>query len=620
MTRRTTMIVGDRSAALVRRSSPWIPVVIVVAGALAYANSFSGSFVYDDLVHIPANPRIQQLWPWSELLTGRRPAVDVSLAINYAVGGLKVGGYHAFNLAVHLCAALTLYGLIRRTMQTPALLHATGGVGPWLAGTVALLWVVHPLNTQCVTYIIQRGESMMGLFYLLTLYAVIRANESKRPAGWYGVAVACCGLGIASKAVMLTAPVVVLLYDRLFLAPSWHDVLRRRWALYLAFLATWVVPVVSGVAGSVLRTSVGRHTAVGYGFKDVTPWEYLCTQPGVILHYLRLSIWPAPLSLDYAWPVARSVRDIVPPVVVLVVLVIAALWVGRRHRWVWFAVAWFFLILAPTSSIVPIRDPLVEHRMYLPLAAVILVVVAGVRSLVVLSVVSRQSSVVASSLPALVGAAVIALGATTYARNRDYRSELVMWTDVVEKRPNNARAYLNFGSVAPTPQDALRAYQAAIRIRPDYADAHYNLGAVLARIGRTDEAMGAYREALRHDPQHDSARFNLANALADRGAVEESIEEYRRLLEFNPRHAKALVNLGISLAGRGEMQEAADCFRRAVEADPSFADAHYNLGIALLQLGHPDEAIAAFRAVLEINPDHVPAQESLRAALRQPGQ
>jgi Tfp pilus assembly protein PilF len=370
---------------------------------------------------------------------------------------------------------------------------------------------------------------------------------------------------------------------------------------------------------------------VGFGFKDITPWEYLCTQPGVILHYLRLSIWPAGLCLDYAWPVARSVRDIIPPAVALTVLVIAALWVGRRHRWVAFAAAWFFLILAPTSSIVPIRDPLVEHRMYLPLAAVILVIVAGVRSLVVLSVISCQLSVVASLLrrfvapslrrpciePALAAAAVIALCAATLARNRDYRSESAMWSDVVEKRPNNARGYLNLGSVAPTPQDALRAYQAAIRIRPDYADVHYNLGTVLARLGRTDQAVAAYREALRHDPQHESARFNLANALAGRGAVAESIAEYRRLLELYPQHAKALVNLGISLAGRGEMEAAVACFRRAAEADPEFADAHYNLGIALLQLGQLDEAIEAFRRVLEINPDHVPAQESLRGAQRQ---
>jgi len=626
MPQRNTVIDDARATSPAPRNSRWIPLVIVAAGSLAYANSFHGSFVYDDLVHIPTNPRIQQLWPISELLAGRRPAVDVSLALNYAISDLKVGGYHAFNLAVHLCAALTLYGVIRRSMQTPNLRTATGGAGSWLAGTAALLWVVHPLNTQSVTYIIQRGESMMGLFFLLTLYCVIRANASKWPVRWYAAAVVACALGMASKAVMLTAPLVVLLYDRFFLAPSWRDVLRRRWGLYVALFATWAVPIMSGVAGSVLRTSAGRHTAVGFGFKGITPWEYLGTQPGVILHYLQLSIWPAGLCLDYAWPIAQSFREIVLPAIAIAALVTAALWVGRRHRWVAFAAVWFFLILAPTSSIVPIRDPLVEHRMYLPLAAVILVIVAGVRSLVVWSVIRCQVSVIASLLrrpciePALATAAVIALGAATFARNLDYRSELAMWSDVVEKRPNNARGYLNLGSVAPTPEDALHAYHEAIRIKPDYADAHYNLGAVLARLGRTDAAMAAYREALRHDPQHDSARFNLANALAGRGAVEQSIEEYRRLLEFYPRHARALVNLGISLAGRGEMQEAADCFRRAVEADPAFADAHYNLGIALLQLGHPDEAVATFRTVLEIEPGHGLARESLQAALRQRGQ
>ena len=199
--------------------------VVVAAGLLAYHNSFQGPFIYDDVPSIPGNPHIRHLWPiWQAMSAppgspvAGRPVVCLTLALNYAWGGLNVWGYHAFNLTIHLVSALVLFGILRRTFQGEKLRDRFGAVAVWLAGAIALIWEVHPLQTESVTYIVQRTESLMGLFLLLTLYGVLRSSQSSRPRVWQAAAIVSCALGMGSKEVMVSAPLIVLLYDRVFLA------------------------------------------------------------------------------------------------------------------------------------------------------------------------------------------------------------------------------------------------------------------------------------------------------------------------------------------------------------------------------------------------------------------
>ncbi len=218
------------------------PLVVIVVGLIAYSNSFNGVFILDDLLHIVGNTRIQHLWPpWDVMAHRSRPVVELSLAINYALGGLNPWGYHAFNLAVHLLAGLALLGIVRRMLQSDRFQGRYTRTAPWLAAAVATIWVVHPLQTESVTYIIQRAESLMGLFFLVTLYCTIRGAHSSRPRAWYTAAVCACLLGMGSKEVMVSAPILVLLYDRLFLAASFKDIVRKRWPLYVSLAATWLV-------------------------------------------------------------------------------------------------------------------------------------------------------------------------------------------------------------------------------------------------------------------------------------------------------------------------------------------------------------------------------------------
>jgi tetratricopeptide (TPR) repeat protein len=523
-------------------------VLLIAAGIGAYHNSFQGPFIFDDLGCIPENPHIRHLWPiWDVLsphtesaVTGR-PVVCLTLALNYALGGLNVWGYHAFNLAVHLLSTLVLFGILRRTLEGEKLRDQIGAAAIWLAGAIALIWEVHPLQTECVDYIVQRTESLMGLFLLLTLYCTLRSSQSSRPGVWYLAAVISCALGMGSKEVMVGAPLLVLLYDRVFLASSFRDLWHRRRELYIGLAASWVI-----LAILVLWVP---HSATGFGIKGHTPWnyswDYLKTEAGVIVYYLRLCFWPHPLVIDYAdWPITLSLKGGLASGIVVIGLLGATVWAVRHRPWAGFLGAWFFLILGPTSSILPsVGEAAADRRMYLPLAAVVTMAVVGAFALGK-RLLNKQPGV---ALGCVAGGFVVALLTfLTIQRNCDYRSAVNIWQDTVEKRPSNPRAHNNFGTVllqAGKVQEAIGHFEQALRIKPDYADAHNNLGAALRRQGRLQEAIGHYEQALRLKPDYAEAHNNLGNALVQLGRVQEAIGQYEQALRINPHFVQAQANL-----------------------------------------------------------------------------
>jgi len=601
-----------------------LPLVVIAAGIGAYYTSFDGVFMFDEIGRIVKNERIQQLHPLSEVLAGRRPVVNLSLALNYRVGGLDVWGFHAFNLAVHILAALTLFGVTRRTLARANERSDAGNRAAWLALSIALIWVVHPLLTQSVTYIIQRGESLMGLFYLLTLYCVIRGAESRLRVFWCTAAVIACALGMGSKAVMVTAPLVVLVYDRVFLAKSLREVFRQRWGLYLALAATWSLLAVAGIVRGVLSPTGGPAT-VGFRFTDITPVEYALTQPGVILHYLRLAFWPDALCLDYGWPIVRDVVAAAAPGILIVALLAATLWCLKRKPAVGFLGVWFFLILAPTSSIVPIKDPIFEHRMYLSLAALVALVVVGADR--IMMYLQRRTALKTTSARLIRGFLVVgvtlALGYATAERNKDYHSRIAMWNDVIAKRPHHARAHCNLG-VALLDEgrtaEAINACREAVRLDPGFASGHYRLAKALKADGEVSEAIEAFRKAVNIDPAFPEAHFDLGNTLFEKGMILDAITEYRAALAVRPRNADAHVNLGNALRRIGSVDEAIAEYREAKRINPDSVEARYNLGIALGALGDMDAAIAELRQLARDRLDYRQVHVSLGHALLSQGQ
>jgi len=590
------------------------PLLVVAAGLLAYHNSFKGAFVHDDFGSIAQNPTIRHLWPIGPCLSpphrdgitvGGRPLINLSLAVNYALGGLQVWGYHALNLTVHILAGLTLLGIMRRTFLQPALRERFGAAANELALATAVLWTVHPLTTEAVTYVIQRAESIMGLFYLLTLYCFIRGTGSERSRVWYGLSVAACALGMASKEVMASAPVMVLLYDRTFLSGSFREAWRRRWPLYLALAGTWILLGVVLVSGQ-LPTTLIIARRLGYSW-----WEYLATEPGVILYYLRLSVWPSPLCVCHPWPIVKTWSSVLPPAIVVMILLGASGWAWRT-RPVWgFVGAWFFLILAPTSSVIPLHDLIYEHRMYLSLAAVVSLVVAGLYSLV-----GKRSFVVFVAM-------AVGLGFLTSRRNQDYRSEITLWSDTVAKFPDDADPHYKLGVAlqrAGRIQGATAQYEQALRINPRTAEAHWNLGNGLREVGKAVEAMGQYEQALRLEPDFAEAHNNLGVALAQAGRLPEAIKHYERAVQIDPSLADAQNNLGTVLLRDGKVEEAIRHYDQAVRIEPDNARAQFNLGVALEQAGKLQQAIGHYEQAAQINPDFARAHVSLGNTLFEAGE
>ena len=598
-------------------------VVLVLATVAVYWNSLGTPFQFDDEPAIVYNPTIRTLWPpWGALqppaigsgVTGR-PLVNLSLAVNYAAGGLDVRGYHAMNLVLHVLAVLTLWGVLRRTLR----LHVGRGLSPTfpnLSGVkpdlhnvpesgaflVALLWAVHPLLTESVVCVVQRNEVMGGLFYLLTIYGFVRsAGEEKpetgnlKPEGkkrmpvrfWQALSVLACLLGMATKEIMATAPLLVLLYDRTFVAGTFAAALRQRRGFYLSLAATWLL-----LAWLMLGNNQ-RGGSVGFGL-GMSSWDYLLTQCRALTTYLKLSFWPHPLIVDYGMNVS-SLGEVWWRGLVVLALLGATGWALVR-RPVWgFVGAWFFVILAPSSSFVPLTtQTIAEHRMYLPLIAVVVLAVAALHRL-------------AGRRTLLLGACLAAgLGAATVGRNQVYRGELALWTDTVAQAPGNPRAHLNLGQVlfkSGRLEEAAGHFETALRLKPDYAEAHYNLGLAQSRLGRTADAIGEFEEVLRLVPDHASAHNDLGIALAQTGRTAEAEAHFATALRHRSDFAGAHYNLANLLLRMRRPAEAVPHYEAAIGLKADVAEYHSNLAVALMQTGRRAEATAHYETAVQLAPE-----------------
>lgn len=575
---------GDRSGPGLRELLG--PVLLLVfVGVVIYANSFSAPFVFDGN-RIVGQPWFEKLWPFEPPWAIRtRPLGFFTFSLNRAVLGPQLWGFHLVNLVIHLSAGIAVFAIVRRTLVRLGTFGPRGQRSTIVALAVALLWMVHPLQTGCVTYLVQRVEALMSLFFLLTLYFFIRGVEGSRGAVWYIASTLCCALGMATKEVMVSAPLVVALYDWIFVTPSWRRVFRLRGAYYAALASTWAI-----LAFLLVTNAAMNFRRMGYhSLGELSPVRYMVTQPGVIVHYLRLAVFPRGLTLDYLWQPPQGWDEVIVPLLVVLSLLAVSGWM-LLHRNPWgFVGAFFFLVLAPTSSVLPLRDPAFEHRLYLPLLAVVLVVVLGVDWAWRSEIVPRLPTGtwwrgIERWAPRLVlCGAVVVLGGLTIARNHDYRSDLAIWRDTVAKRPGNPRA-------------------------------HNNLGAALQAAGDLDEAIEHYHRAIELLPAYAEAHFNLGETLQARGKSQSAIEHYQRGLELKPENAEAQNNFASLLASQGRTREAVVHLRRAVELAPETAVFHYNLGLALLRLGMVDDAIAQFREGLRIQPGHRGLQRSLARA------
>ncbi len=595
---------------------PWLWYFLIAAATfVAYSNSFSGEFIVDDTLSIVQNRTIRSLWPLTDYLASSRPLVDFSLGINYALHALDRAGYHIVNLAIHTLAAWTLFALVRRTQalyanRIPAAEDRhdcrTGIESKYVpvapALIVALLWAVHPLQTQAVTYIIQRSESLMGLCYLLVLYCVARSATAPRAGPWIAGAIAACAVGMASKAVMVSAPIVAILYDRVFIASSFRELVRKRWMLHVGLAATWSVLAMFGVVGGIFAREQEDPITVGFGTPGLTAWEYLRTQPEIVLHYLRLALLPVGQCIDYGWPVADVGPRMIASGATVLGLMVASVWALKRRPWMGFVGIAFFLILAPTSSIVPIRDLAFEHRMYVPLAGVIVLLVFGFGAGL------RRAIAPIAPRRMVGGAAVICavslLIVLTFRRNALYGDVVALWRDNVARAPNHPRphnalgfALLQSGRVP----EAIAEFDEAIRLDPSYAGAWANRGVARLKQGDAQSAVEQMEKALALSPYEFDAElyYYLGSALFETGKHESARERFGQALQMRPVYPEAMCSLGNSLRALGRLPEAEVALRAALRDAPNYAVAWANMGVVLSELNRLDDAAGAYERALK---------------------
>jgi protein O-mannosyl-transferase len=612
-------------------------VAIALAAILAYSNSFSGAFVFDDVPAIlgPQGPAALGL-PDPGATTAGRPLLRSTLALNAWISGTDPWSYHLFNLLLHTAGALMLFAVLRRLLAQPGLPEAVSRNARTLAGTTALLWAVHPLQTAAVTYVIQRAEVLAALGILVTVYASLRArSEGRHQRGWQALAFVACTAGMTAKETAAVAPLLVLLVNLAVPPAGAHRPLRARFGLPLVLTLSWIVLI------PLVISNAGRGGTAGFD-AGISPWAYLLTQGGAILQYLARVPWPHPLIFDYGTATAGTIAEAALSAVVVGGLVLASVAVFARGRRSLGALGLgFFVVLAPSSSVVPIASQTIaEHRMYLALAFPLLGLVLAFHRLAGARVLTFAA-----------GAAAVALGLATADRNRDYHSALALWRDTVAKRPENARAWINHGLAlleAGDPEAALRQLDGALARDPRLADGHFNRGVVLTRLARPAEAMAAYREAVRLRPSHpealnnlgslelasgragaaeahfrdalaqaatyDAARLNLGLALLDLGRPSEAGAEAERLLRSRPS-AAAHYLLGNARLAQGRPADARESFQRAVTADPRHAGAHNNLANLLIEDGRFGDAVERYGLALAADPSLVPARRNLARVL-----
>ncbi len=406
---------------------------------------------------------------------------------------------------------------------------------------------------------------------------------------------------------MVSAPLITmcLLYDRVVLAPSFREALRQRRVLYLGLAATWIILAV------LVATTFRSMT--GFGIQGVTSWDYLKTEAGVIIHYLRLTVWPRPLAIDYDdWPIAHALSAWLVPSIAIVGLLGLTLWAFRNRPSLGFLGAWFFLILAPTSSFLPsVGEVAADRRMYLPLAALVTLTITGAYLLGKRLLDARRLAALGWATG---GSVMLLFTFMTIQRNQDYQSDLSIWRDTAAKRPADPRAHNNLGIALArlgSVQDAIAHYELALRIDSNFGEAHYNYANALWQTGRSKEALAHYQEALRINPGDIKAHTKLGNVMQLMRKTQPAIDQYEQALQINPDYAEAHNNLGMALVNDGRIPEAIAHYERPLQINPHFAAAHCNLAIALERTGRLPEAVSHYEQALQIDPKLTEAQAAL---------
>ena len=574
---------------------------------LAYHNSFRGSWHFDDEKAILENPRIKHAENIPKLLTRyylSRGVLQATFALNYCLGGTDVFGYHLFNLILHMSVVVLLYLTL---CELTSMSTYSSFLRRYLPLASALIFAVHPVNTETVTYIVSRSSLLTTFFYILGFFLFIKAVRPGRKPHTKMALLAGCGLafllGAGTKEIIITLPAMCVVYLYYFVAEDRNPlkfVMRYKWQF-------------SGLASLAGAYLIYRHFHGGIiaSIPDAAVRSFyvnFLTEMNVIVRYYLVRLFvPVGLNIDPDFPISNSILE--PwtffSAIVLACMVYIAVGTFGKERVLSFGLVWFLVAISPTSSFIPLLDVAAEHRLYLP----------GLGFSIVLAyLILKVTTWKAADLRArakltfgALGAVVLALCIGTIRRNEVYESPLALWTDTVKKSPNKARPHNNLADSYEKLgrlDEALEEYRLIIeKIDPHYMRAYYGMGNVYLKRGQLKEAVRYYHKALKMKPGFAPAYNNLGIAYDDLGMYDEAIAAYKRALEIDPNFVRAYNNLAIVYAKKGIYGEALSAIRRALELDPGYTVGYVNLGKLHMMMGKYGQAERALRRALELKPD-----------------
>jgi tetratricopeptide (TPR) repeat protein len=603
-------------------------LIVLLAGFLVYSNTFHGPIQWDGVPHIIDNPLIKDIGNFISSIRGyqsnpRRFIGFLSFALNYHFGGLDVIGYHVVNLMIHLANALLVYAIVILTFKTPFMRQSRpSSPSPgYIAFFSSLLFVSHPLQTQAVTYVIQRFTSLAAFFYLLSLIMYIKGRLTTHEPdkkinitsmAYFFFSLASAVLAMKTKEIAFTLPLVITTYEFIF----FKTLFKKKLLFLLPVILTLIIVPLSVLhSDKSLGDMLADVSAKARLETDMSRWDYLMTQMRVIVTYLRLLFVPINQNLDYDYPIYHSLFT--PPVFFSFVFLVSLFGLGtyllyrsqskgpvcpplaHYYRLIGFGIFWFFITLSVESSIIPIADVIFEHRVYLPSVGFFV----GISTALLIVAHRRRVQKIVISMLCL---AILVLSSVTYARNSIWMNMINLWSDTVKKSPNKARTHFNLGQAyydEGLMPESLKEYEAAITIKPDDAEAHNNLGVVYSKQGRNDDAFREFQTAVDLKPGYADAHNNLGTRYSEQGRMNEALREFKAAIVIRPNFAQAHYNLGSAYSGSGRNEEAVSEFQIAVDLMPNYTDALFNMGTLYLRMGRLEDAVGKFQTVLKYKPD-----------------
>lgn len=595
--------------------SAWFVLLgCLLLGAAVYGNTLDVPYYLDDYRNIQENSHLKL----TELSFGAlrdavlggtlktRPVANLSFALNYYFHQESVPGYHLVNIIIHILSGFFLYQLALTTLSTPVLRDKYQSKF-LVAALAAFLWLVHPLHTQTVTYIVQRMNGLAVMFYILSIWLYARGRMAVNVQRWlsYTGSLAAALLAMGSKEIAATLPFFVVLYEWYF-----FQELDRQWLLR----RIWLITILVLFAGLLffIYTDNPLEVVAKFEKRPFTLEERLLTEPRVVLLYISLLFFPHPgrLNLDHQIELSHSLINPFSTLVgfgAIIVLIVLAVTAAKKHPLLSFALLWFFGNLVIESTFLNL-ELIFEHRTYLPSVFVLVGLVAFVNQ----RVRPRWLGV------GLLVAAITICSGWTVQRNSLWMDPVLFWADSAAKSPGKARPFINLSAAYRDRgmfEEAEAAAEKAIQIDPRFVNGFVALGTVHLNRGEYDKAIRAFKEALRRMPDYAVVYNSLAKAYLAKGMVNEAATALRENLRLDPKSYEALVNLASLKASRGEYREAIIDFQRALDLAGPDPDILFNLAVAYTDSEQIADAVGIYRRILEINPSDREAAENLQKLL-----